>query len=280
MEGKEQKYDMKICNNCNTTNPDEAQFCKECGQRLSIVKEPNSQFTLDKFKDIEFIPKSEYKMQIVRKCKRWFFSVLFLFCLRMICPIILGILDITDYWDMEGATSSLNIMASICGVFLILTALGFLCVLISTINRSMRLEKNADYIEKNLFMNNYRRIAKDLKMGLINSEDKILLTPRFDYVESYNIRYLKITSNEKCGLYDLDFKKIILGTDYSNIENLKGSELYILRKDEFKGVYNPKINKAIVPAKYLTCKVRGSVIEAVDSSGNKDHFDFYGHRLK
>lgn len=207
---------MKTCPN-NHENPNDAKFCRVCGQPILVNQE---KYTPDCFPDIDLIPTTLRPIQFVFKLEKASYILFPIFvggllfildCKRDITTMFGG-----DVWEV----------AVVIGVILSCIFLIYFIVGLEHCWKRIRYKLNADYIEENKFVGETNRIAKNKKLGLFDSSTKrISLRTKYDKIEQFDNQHLLLENNSKIGLYSIPLKKIIIPLKYEQITLIKDGVL-------------------------------------------------------
>lgn len=150
------------CSDCNTINEDNARFCRNCGQTLSIYNT-----VMDKYPEYKFKPTSVYKL---KRRPGWMILSIFL-SLIWLLVLINGFTCIVLYLkgdDFVGVVVG-TILLIVCGL------------LIFVVRKCFDLGKNdissiADYVSTER-AGEYLIIVKDGKFGLLSNRTRKVQIP-------------------------------------------------------------------------------------------------------
>lgn len=225
---------------CRADNPANAKFCRKCGTAFTpanrykqMVKSffnkiftiSNSSnagmFTLDTFRNISFQPVSVVKIRFVNRFVV-FLCVLFVaLWFATITGLTGNVLYEIDSWFYEDVFVYHQYIVELgCLVIAGLCALFILKWLI----KKLRYKLNADYIEGNFINSEIVRIARKSRMGLFDkSKNKVLLSSNYSNIEKFDNQHLLISKGNKKGLYSLTYRRIIIPVMYDSISQFANS---------------------------------------------------------
>ena len=90
--------------------------------------------------------------------------------------------------------------------------------------KKLRYKLNADYIEGSFINSEVVRIARKSRMGLFDkSKNKVLLSSNYSNIEKFDNQHLLISNGNKKGLYSLTYRKIIVPVMYDSISQFVNS---------------------------------------------------------
>ena len=225
---------------CRADNPAGAKFCRKCGTAFTpanrykqMVKSffnkiftiSNSSnagmFTLDTFSNISFQPVSVVKIRFVNRFVV-FLCVLFVaLWFATITGLTGNVLYEINYWFYKDVFVYLQYIVELgCLAIAGLCALFILKWLI----KKLRYKLNADYIEGNFINSEIVRIARKSRMGLFDKrKKKVLLSSNYSNIEKFDNQHLLISKGNKKGLYSLTYRKIIVPVMYDSISHFTNS---------------------------------------------------------
>lgn len=234
--------DKKICNNpiCKADNPVNAKFCRKCGTAFSTVdrykqmiksfvvkiftQSQNTNvgtFTLDTFKSISFQPVSVVKIRFVNRFLVFLCVLFATLWFATITGLTGNALYEINYWFYKDVFVYLQYIVELgCLAIAGLCALFILKWLI----KKLRYKLNADYIEGNFINSEIVRIARKSRMGLFDKrKKKVLLSSNYSNIEKFDNQHLLISKSNKKGLYSLTYRKIIVPVMYDSISHFTNS---------------------------------------------------------
>lgn len=202
------------CQN-NHDNPDNAKYCRICGVEL---KEQHSDthvsFTPTLFPDIKFIPKSVFKYS-------------FHIIPTVVCFVILLILTTFIHGICNYIYNYLIPVEWICILLTCLVVLLFIIntyTLLKNIFNKIAFLCNCEYIEKNDYLMNIRRIAKKGRLGVFDlRRGSTLLISKYDDISIINDDFLLLKKDNKYGLYNLSRHKIIVPVRFDKFYKIEDS---------------------------------------------------------
>ena len=234
--------DKIICNNpeCRADNPANANFCRKCGTAFTITnrfkqmissdianifaKSPAtsaSTFTLDTFSNIAFQPVAVVKIRFVN---RFVVFLCVLFAALWFATII-GLTGDVLYQIDSGFYEEVFVYHQYI-VELGCLAIAGLCALfiLKWWIKKLRYKLNADYIEGSFVNSEIVRIARKSRMGLFDkSKNKVLLSSNYSNIEIFDNQHLLISKGNTKGLYSLTYRKIIVPVLYDSISQFTNS---------------------------------------------------------
>lgn len=178
-------------------------------------------FTLDTFRNISFQPVSVVKIRFVNRFVV-FLCVLFVaLWFATITGLTGNVLYEIDSWFYEDVfVYHQYIVEWGC------LALAGLCALLilKWWIKKLRYKLNADYIEGNFISSEIVRIARKSRMGLFDkNKKKVLLSSNYSNIEKFDNQHLLISKGNKKGLYSLTYRRIIVPVMYDSISQFTNS---------------------------------------------------------
>lgn len=225
---------------CRADNPAGAKFCRKCGTAFTptnrykqmvksifnniftISGSSNAgMFTLDTFRNISFQPVSVVKIRFVNRFVV-FLCVLFVaLWFATITGLTGDVLYRIDSWFYEVVfVYHQYIVEYGC------LAIAGLCALfiLKWWIKKLRYKLNADYIEGSFVNSEIVRIARKSRMGLFNkSKNKVLLSSNYSNIEKFDNQHLLISKGNKKGIYSLTYRRIIIPVMYDSISQFTNS---------------------------------------------------------
>ena len=234
--------DIIICNNpeCRADNPAGAKFCRKCGTAFTptnrykqmvksffnkIFTVSNSSnagmFTLDTFRNISFQPVSVVKIRFVNRFVVFLCMLFVALWFATITGLTGNVLYEIDSWFYEDVFVYHQYIVELgCLAIAGLCALFILKWLI----KKLRYKLNADYIEGSFVNSEIVRIARKSRMGLFDkSKNKVLLSSNYSNIEIFDNQHLLISKGNTKGLYSLTYRKIIVPVLYDSISQFTNS---------------------------------------------------------
>ena len=225
---------------CRADNPANAKFCRKCGTALTpsnrykqMVKSffnkiftiSNSSnagmFTLDTFRNISFQPVSVVKIRFVNRFVVFLCMLFVALWFATITGLTGNVLYEIDSWFYENVFVYYQYIVELgCLAIAGLCALFILKWLI----KKLRYKLNADYIEGSFVNSEIVRIARKSRMGLFDkSKNKVLLSSNYSNIEIFDNQHLLISKGNTKGLYSLTYRKIIVPVLYDSISQFTNS---------------------------------------------------------
>lgn len=224
---------------CRADNPAGAKFCRKCGTAFTpanrykqMVKSffnkiftmsscaNAGMFTLDTFRNIPFQPVSVVKIRFANR----FVVFLCVLSVALLVVIVTGLIyDVSSAMDpwLEGI-----VLSYIWYVEFACLAIAVLCApfILKWLIKKLRYKLNADYIEERFVKDEIVRIARKSRMGLFDkSKNKVLLSSNYSNIEKFDNQHLLISKGNKKGLYSLTYRKIIIPVMYDSISQFVNS---------------------------------------------------------
>lgn len=91
-------------------------------------------------------------------------------------------------------------------------------------------------------------VEKNKKIGVVSDDGKIVLEPIFDDVQSFGDNYFVVQDKGRCGVLD-KFQRIVVPVEYKSIESLTDYLFIVNSKDGKKGIIN-RIGETLLSAHY------------------------------
>ena len=211
---------MKTCENCNTVNPNDAKFCRSCGEGLLSVP------------PVEWRETSEIKLS---RGKDIIWSILLLPLMFVLFVVVAGGLTGFGYWDYPSW-----IHEGIFYVYLAVWIITFFIVFINVVTRGKR-KKNqlcsiASAIENS--QRNDRYLTKAGKYGLYDwKKRKVLLPVEYDALESMDYGSYYILSKETGkGIYSRLLNRVIVPCEYDAVTPFAGHRATVTKNNVTKQV--------------------------------------------
>ena len=231
-----------ICPNpeCRADNPTGAKFCRKCGTAFTptnrykqMVKSffnkiftmsgssNAGMFTLDTFRNISFQPVSVVKIRFVNRFVVFLCMLFVALWFATITGLTGNVLYEIDSWFYEKVFVYHQYIVELgCLAIVGLCALFILKWLI----KKLRYKLNADYIEGNFINRKIVRIARKSRMGLFDKrKKKVLLSSNYSNIEKFDNQHLLISKGNKKGLYSLTYRRIIIPVMYDSISQFANS---------------------------------------------------------
>lgn len=225
---------------CRADNPAGAKFCRKCGTaftptnrfkqmfRSAIAKifapsptEGASTFTLNTFSNITFQPVSVVKIRFVNRFVVFLFILFAALWFATIIGLTGEVLDEIDHWFYEEVFIYHQYIVE-WGCL----AIAGLCSLfiLKWWVKKLRYKCNADYIEERFIKDGIVRIARKSRMGLFDkSKNKVLLSSNYSNIEKFDNQHLLISKGNKRGLYSLVYHKVIIPANFDSVSPFANS---------------------------------------------------------
>ena len=215
---------IKICKNpeCEAENPENAKFCRLCGNPLSTSEDD---YTPGEFPDIDLRPVAVKPIRFVNAAER-ISSILLPFLLIFLYFLFGRFKD--DFIAAFGRDfyASVSIGGIIFSFFIF-----SLCITgLMHYGKYSSYSDNADYIEEKYFMLKLKRIAKNKKLGLFDFKNKsILLNPEYDSITKFDEKHILLGKGNKNGLYSISIKKIIVPIEFDGIAPIRNGVIEVVK---------------------------------------------------
>ncbi|MDC2009061.1 zinc ribbon domain-containing protein [Bacteroides thetaiotaomicron] len=234
--------ESKKCINseCCADNPVNAKFCRKCGtaftpadrykQMISSAiskvfikcsKINAESFTLDTFRNITFQPVSVVKIRFVNRFVLFLCLLFAALWFATITGLTGEILSEIDRWFYEELFIYHQYIVELgC---LVIAGLCTLFIVKWWIKK-LQYKLNADYIESNFVNDGIMRIARKSRMGLFDkNKTKVLLSSNYSNIEKFDDEHLILSVGTKKGLYSLKYRRIIVPIKYESISKFMSS---------------------------------------------------------